>query len=231
LEPPKGGSRALWRGLTANFDSNPERQARPECLMRKVRHMDETHQTEAEEQFENKVKKMLAASKLCFDNEFWEAGLILLFSCIDSMAWLWRDPAHPDVTGSDFMGWVDRYMLPSKYLGTNAVDLYGARCGLLHSMTGESKKHRQQNARKLFYTRRIDDQERVLIQLRMNEPQMPIFVNVDALHAALCDALNKFVQELDSDDALLDRVLTRVLDSYFSEAYGVFKPPPAPPAP
>ena len=62
------------------------------------------------------------------------ASLILTYSAIDCMASLIMPEDQKDVKGSDFQDWVDTYMKadqdqPYQCCG---VDLWGARCGLVH---------------------------------------------------------------------------------------------------
>lgn len=181
--------------------------------------MEESVRKEAEEQLSLKVSNMLKASKLCFDNECWEAGVILLYSLIDAMAWLWRDPSHADVTGPDFREWVGRYMLPAADIHVSTEDLYGARCGLLHSLTGESKKHRELKARKVSYRRTVPHGERWIVQLHTAETLEPFSVNVDVLGAAITNGIQKFWNEMETNPDLNERVLERVFISYFSEGW------------
>jgi hypothetical protein len=186
--------------------------------------MEESVQKEAEEQLSLKVSNMLKASKLCFDNECWEAGVILLYSLIDAMAWLRRDPSHPDVTGPDFREWVERYMLPAPGIHVSAEDLYGARCGMLHSLTGESKKHRNLEARKVGYLRTVPEGVRWLVQIHMAETLEPYSVDVDVLGEAILQGINKFCDEINGNPELNERVSQRVFTSYFSEGW-MMKPP------
>jgi len=183
--------------------------------------MDDQVQKEAEEQFELKVSKMLKASQLCFDKEYWEAGVILLYSLIDAMAWLWRDPSHHDVTGADFIEWVNRYMLPAPGIHVSADDIFGARCGLLHSLTGESRRHRNLQARKVSYRRTVPGGERWIVQIHMAETLEPFSVNIDVLGEAILKAIEKFCDEMNNNPELNERVSQRVFTSYFSEGWMV----------
>lgn len=186
--------------------------------------VDDSCQKEAEEQFDLKVKNMLKARKLCLDNECWEAGIMLLYSLIDAMAWLWRDPSHADVTSQDFIDWIDTYMKPDGAMGVTAMDLFGARCGLLHSMTGESRKHRELKARKVWYARQVSEGVKWLVQVYMSETLMPVTVSVDALGDAVKTAISRFRLELMKDPQLAERVFERARTAYFSE--GWFGGPP-----
>src|SRR5207245_8304759 len=98
---------------------------------------------EAEAQFERKVRQLVAALEACLTANRWEPTLILLYAGIDAMAWLDRPASQRDVIEADFVQWAERYLLSQPSPGLTGEDLYGARCGLLHSHTGESKKHRR----------------------------------------------------------------------------------------
>src|SRR5262245_54852320 len=75
--------------------------------------------------------------------------LIVLYSAIDTMAWVGLKEG--DVTRTDFKMWVDRYLLPGTPLRCNSDDLYSARCSLLHSHAAESSSTRKGKARQTWY--------------------------------------------------------------------------------
>ena len=75
--------------------------------------------------------------------------LIILYSAIDTMAWVGL--LSGDVTRKGFKDWVDQYLLPSTPLRCTADDLYSARCGILHSHTAESSGTRKGMARQIWY--------------------------------------------------------------------------------
>jgi len=73
-------------------------------------------------------------------NEHITASLILTFSAIDCMASLIKPEGQKKVTGDDFQGWVEKYMEADQdqsyqYQG---IDLWGARCGLVHRYSPHS---------------------------------------------------------------------------------------------
>lgn len=77
-------------------------------------------------------------------------ALSLVFSSIDKMAWL--SSIDIDHGRKDFISWVDNYFLSGNTTPLNAVDLYGARCGFLHTGSAESKLYRDSKAKQIFYT-------------------------------------------------------------------------------
>jgi hypothetical protein len=172
---------------------------------------------EAEAQFERKVQQLVAAVETCLAANLWEPTLILLYAGIDAMAWLDRPAGQLDVTENDFVRWAERYLLSSPSPGLTGEDLYGARCGLLHSHTGESRKHRILKVRKLFYHREVNGKRVGVVQLRMNEKFLPPSVDLDAFVRAFRDAVRKFREDFEKDAERRDQIYDRVLGSYLSE--------------
>lgn len=74
---------------------------------------------------------------------------VILFSAIDTMAWISK--ASGDVNRHDFMRWVTDYMLVDSPLTCTALELYSARCGLLHSTSASSGFTRRNEARQIWY--------------------------------------------------------------------------------
>ncbi len=80
------------------------------------------------------------------------ATVIMVYVCIDALAAL-ALPRGREVQGkADFIAWVDQYLKahpdqPYQYRG---VDVYGARCALLHSFASEAEFHRRNEGIKQF---------------------------------------------------------------------------------
>jgi hypothetical protein len=75
--------------------------------------------------------------------------LTLLYSAIDIFASLERQPNEG--TRGSFVRWVDTYMLPNSALQFSSIDLYAARCGIVHAFSAESDLSRSGKARKIAY--------------------------------------------------------------------------------
>ena len=60
---------------------------------------------------ESKVQQLLSGIDACLAANLWEPTLILLYAGIDAMAWLDRPDGQLDVTGTDFVKWVEKYLL------------------------------------------------------------------------------------------------------------------------
>ena len=75
------------------------------------------------------------------DNAALGGSVILTYSAIDAMAFMSMSASQKEVHRHDFVAWVDRYMKtdasqPYQYRG---IDLYGARCVIVHRYGVESR--------------------------------------------------------------------------------------------
>ena len=75
--------------------------------------------------------------------------LTLLYSGIDVLASMERQPHEG--TQHAFVRWVETYMLPNNLLRFSALDLFAARCGIIHAYSAESDLSRKGRARKIVY--------------------------------------------------------------------------------
>ena len=103
--------------------------------------------------YENNIHELLKAIDACFKGKESLSGLILLYSLIDIMAWLSRDQHDADSTKSDFIRWVEEFLLPGSSLACTAEDLYSARCSIIHSYAPEwgSSMSRRSEVKKIHY--------------------------------------------------------------------------------
>lgn len=175
------------------------------------------HNLEGARRLSEKLKALWKAIDICLEHNLWEPALILIYSGIDAMAWLDRPRDRDDVTPDDFINWVNKYLLPESALECTAEDMYGARCGLLHSHTAESKRHRQLRVKKLFYSRMWEGKPLILLQLRMNEKFFPATVNMELLARAFLKAIERFTAAVDGDPMKLALVSDRIVESYLVE--------------
>jgi hypothetical protein len=76
-------------------------------------------------------------------------GLILLYSGIDSFSSL-ADRGE-GATRKIFMDWVKKWMLDKYPLNCDEVDIYSARCGLLHQQVSESDLTTKEKAKEIYY--------------------------------------------------------------------------------
>lgn len=76
-------------------------------------------------------------------------ALALIYTIIDVLGSLERKEGEG--TRKAFIRWVEAHLLPDELLPCTALDLYAARCGVLHSLTPDADLVRKREARRLAY--------------------------------------------------------------------------------
>lgn len=98
------------------------------------------------------VSGLVAEIKQCEAAKATTAAVAMAFVCIDTMAFLALPPQRDKQGRADFISWVDTYLKaheeqPYQYRG---IDVYGARCALLHAFGSEVDYHQQYPDAKKF---------------------------------------------------------------------------------
>lgn len=100
----------------------------------------------------NAIKDIIAEMKKCEAAGATMAAVTMAFVCIDTMAFLSMPENKSAQNRDDFITWVDTYLKghtdqPYQYAG---VDVYAARCSLLHTFGAEAEMHRSDTKIKKF---------------------------------------------------------------------------------
>ena len=86
-----------------------------------------------------------------FKEDLLPHSLVIIYSTIDTCGLLDAPPQQAAATGASFKAWVKKYVLTYPGLEFNEVDLWGARCAVLHTFTSESDLSNAGKARELQY--------------------------------------------------------------------------------
>lgn len=149
---------------------------------------------------ERHFKELEEAIQLTLDAKKQLPTLILIYSSIDILAWLNRPSTHPDVVRSDFISWVDNYLLPDSNLHCSSIDLYAARCGIIHSYAAESKLSREGKAKQIWYTWGKGEVKRLESRIKQAKlDNIAVAVQIEELFNALKSGLVRFITSLDAD--------------------------------
>jgi len=151
----------------------------------------------------------------CLDNKLIGPALILIYSAIDTAGWL--DSNDQFATRNSFVGWTNRYLLSTNALSCAAVDLYAARCGLLHTFTPNSKLSSDKSSRRICYAwgkSRAEDLQRTIDLAKTGNDY--VVVKVEKLFAAWRDGVLAFTEELDADTPRSVAVMAKA-KNFFSE--------------
>lgn len=134
--------------------------------------------------------------QVTFDHGAFSAAIQLIYSGIDTMASLGMPEGQQDVTKNDFVEWVEKYMrFPTPSVPTG-LDLYGARCAMLHNHGVVSRLNRDGRCRKVIY---CEDGDGVPVCFDPSVDPDLILLSVSALKKAFFDAIHLFLISLFSD--------------------------------
>lgn len=158
---------------------------------------------------------MLAGVRACLDTQCLVSAVTLMYATIDAISSLTRNVAAQETNRQVFVDWVTRF-LPLETLRVSAIELYGARCGVLHTYRPEATMV-QGAVRPLYYQWREGppaNEERAL-------PASAAIVVVQDLHEALEAALADYVAALAHDRDLVDRLNAHIGDLLHYRPYVV----------
>ena len=156
------------------------------------------------ESLERAFAQLFEAINVCLEKRLRSPALILLYSTIDIASWLCSDDRS---VRARFTTWVEKYVLPGTTLKCNAVDLYGARCGLVHMYSAVSDLSAKGEARPLGYAHkpsRVEDLEELVdtgMKLKVDPSLSFVPVQFEDLLEASRQGVATFLSELQTDNA------------------------------
>ena len=148
------------------------------------------------EEVKKKTEKRILAIYDCFKSSYIEESLILLYSTIDSISWLYSNETNIDnrKPGHDFMNFSKEYYLP--YLtgyDISAEELYLARCSVVHTSSSQARNQKQN--RQFQYSTSEDDRN-VQDNITKLVCNTCISINIKDLILALEFSVEKFFNSL-----------------------------------
>jgi hypothetical protein len=154
-------------------------------------------------------KKHLQGIASCLNSGLPEASLTLLYSGIDTLGLLNAPPDATDATRQTFLDWCEQYLL-TRLKGVDgesltALDLYAARCGVLHTSSSVSRLGREGEAHEVWY--RFQGQAGV--NLMANVRLQPVGLDIEHFAIAFKEATIAFLTDLNQDQAKIQTAETR----------------------
>lgn len=156
----------------------------------------------------NAVSEIKRGIRLCIDNKCGGSAVILIYSGIDTMAFLGMPSNQVEVTRRDFESWCDKYVRFSGKQQLTGQELYGARCGMLHTYGIESRSSRAGACRKLGYMDRPDAE--IWYDPKF-DPNVAV-VSIEALAKAFFAGIDRYLVELFADSTRTPVAEKRVQD-------------------
>jgi hypothetical protein len=104
-----------------------------------------------EELIENHFSATLNATSTLYNLKLFSHQLVIIFSAIDTFGLLDAPSNQTSATGSSFKEWAKKYIIPHQGITFTEEDLWGARCGILHTHTSDSDLAKKGKAKILVY--------------------------------------------------------------------------------
>lgn len=130
------------------------------------------------------------------------SAVTLCYAAIDAISALSRPENQPSTNRVIFIDWINSYLLPAPGLDCRAIDLYGARCGILHTYQPLSDLSAAGEARPIFYQWLNGPHA----ACQRDIPANGVVVNVELLVQAVRAGIEKFTVAEQSDRQLSARI-------------------------
>ncbi|MFW5720256.1 MAG: hypothetical protein ACOCXT_04495 [Candidatus Dojkabacteria bacterium] len=160
----------------------------------------------------DKYKEQIKSFVECIDFLIYKKhdipALNLIYSLIDHLAYLDSAEGCKNVTRSDYKNWCVEYLDLSK-LEVDAIDLYSARCALLHTGMTESDLSRQNKASLLFYIWGDKSKEGMEQKYKNEDGSWKVkkfneqsykFIKVEALFEQVKNGIETFQKKIENDE-------------------------------
>jgi len=135
--------------------------------------------------------------KIVLKNKSYRSAVILILTGIDTMAYLSMPANKKTQDCHDFIEWADRYILFQGKEKLTGLELYIARCIILHSYSDYSSIMSLGDCRKIEYT---DQSNPDAIDYNPEESDKTVKVSVHALSDAFFNGTDRFFDYMFSDN-------------------------------
>lgn len=169
------------------------------------------------DKFHYRTSQLLKAIDLCLKQKLELPALVLMYSTMDTLGWLYSDDPKAKIK-ENFKRWVSQYVIRKSAVRCTPEDLWGARCALLHTFTPDSDLSDKGKARKICYAWGNAPVSR--LHAAIDNTQY-VAVHVDQLFRQLCEGMTRFLANLDADPQLAKRVYDRSNRFYADLSKGV----------
>jgi hypothetical protein len=168
-----------------------------------------------ESEFFKNIFTLGAGIEECLQEHLYMPALVLIYSGLDTLGWLASSEEY--ASKKSFLDWADNYILELTPLGCTALDLYGARCGILHTLTADSKPTSGKQPRRICYAYRRGDAEKMQRAIDLGKKdEKYVAIHVDKLWEAWRIGIIRFMEELESDPERKARVLKKADKFYIN---------------
>lgn len=155
------------------------------------------------------INDVLHATSLLLDHKLPGQLLISIFASVDTMGLLGAAAHIERASGETFKAWVRKYMLSGSDLPCSDSELWGARCGILHTYKTESDLSRDGKVREIkFYRASHPSAVAALKDIAID--QNSVACDYRELYIAFLSGIQAFmpkvIQEAEADGRIAARV-------------------------
>ena len=142
--------------------------------------------------------QVLKSIENCLDRKLIIPALVLIYVTIDSVSWLYCEDDKK--TGKvRFCEWVDNFILDDSNLQCTSLDLYAARCGILHTLSPVSDLSKNKKARIVSYAWGVASLESLEKTTCLIKYPNTVSIHVDDLYSSLKKGLEKYFLLIEND--------------------------------
>lgn len=158
----------------------------------------------------NRMKSIVDTIEWSISNFQPFPALILILSSIDILGSIQSKKGF--ACECYFADWAKKYLFKEGSFGFNEVDLYGARCAIVHTLRYDPKPDGKNRRQIVYGIRSYDDALK-----KIKDPTTQVGVNVDDLFQAFKAALIKYLDDIEKSTDLdvntnLDRFPSDYID-------------------
>lgn len=158
--------------------------------------------------------QVVAAIDSCLEKKQQLPALILIYTLIDSFAWIVYGQDEKSVR-KRFENWCNRWILENSNLQVAATDLYAARCAILHTLTSDADLISSGRARRVVYAWGTADAAH--LQEALQQSGMPdlVALHINEFAQLVREGIAK-VMDACADDESLSTRLSAVAERHFA---------------
>jgi hypothetical protein len=157
------------------------------------------------------------AVRTLYEKKLYGHCLLVIYSTIDTLGLLDAPPITTQASQETFKSWTKKYLLCDPDMEFNDVDLWAARCSLLHTFTPKSLLSNKGKAREFVYYSGDKDCTEALRLKEFSKSYQGgrhLLVNYEALMLIFFEALSKFVPVLEKNCLLVAEYKARLRNIY-----------------
>ena len=148
---------------------------------------------------EKNLVDIIKSIELCLNAKLQLSSLVLLYSGIDIVAWLNRPVSKERATRKDFINWADDYLLPNTNIKYEAIDLYAARCGIVHSYSFSSRLSKKGEAKEIYYSYGKANIKSLQNDIDRRPKKNAVAIHINDLLEAFKEGIEKFKLSIKND--------------------------------